>query len=219
MAKRKNKIARVRYWQWVVLLFLSQFINTFQVRIICVTILLGLLVWSGGHNRKFLENMRKLATFDELTGLYNFRTFHVRLKEETARARRYQTPLLLLIIDADKFKPFNDTFGHGAGNRALQKIALVMKQQMRIEDVLARFGGDEFVCICPGITLEQGKVLAERLREGIADTTFVSVPGELTVSIGLKAYRQGETAEEFFVKADEKLYKGKSNGRNQVYVA
>lgn len=219
MSKNKNKIARVRYWQWVILLFLSQFINAFSVRIICVTVLLGLLVWSGGHNRRFLENMRKLATFDELTGLYNYRTFHARLKEETARARRYQTPLILLIIDADKFKLFNDTYGHGAGNRALQKIALVMKRQMRIEDVIVRFGGDEFVCICPGITLEQGKIVAERLRESIANTIFVSMRGELTVSIGLKAYKQGETVDEFFVKADEKLYKGKSNGRNQVYVA
>lgn len=215
----KDRVVRIRYWQWIAVLFLIQLIANFHVRIFFASIIIGLLLWSERHNRKYFDSIRRLAIQDELTGLYNYRYLRCRLDEEVARATRYENPLILLIIDVDKFKPFNDGYGHGAGNRALQKISLILKQYTRVEDIVARFGGDEFVCLCPNTTIEKGKILAERLRRKVSETIFVSEPGELTISIGLKEYRSGETPEEFFVKADEKLYGGKRNGRNQVYVA
>lgn len=215
----KNKVVRIRYWQWIAFLFLVQFIGSFNVRISCSTVLIALLLWSERHNREYYTSIKRLVIQDELTGLFNYRFLRTRLEEEVARAKRYETPLLIMIIDLDKFKPFNDRYGHNAGNRALQKLALLLKQYTRAEDIVARFGGDEFVCLCPNITQEQGRVLAERLRRKIAEMVFVSEQGELTASIGLKSYIAGESPEEFFVHADEKLYRGKQNGRNQVYVA
>lgn len=216
---KKDRVVRVRYWQWIIFLMLTQFIDQFEMRIFFASILIGLLIWSERHNRKYYKNIRRLVIQDELTGLYNYRYMLCRLEEEVAKAKRYETPLLLLMIDVDKFKPFNDSYGHGAGNRALQKISLILREYTRTGDILARFGGDEFICICPNTTLDKGNIVAERLRKKIEETIFVSGPRELTVSIGLKEYRKDESLEEFFVKADEKLYKSKLNGRNQVYVA
>ena len=215
----KDRTVRVRYWQWIIFLLLVQFIPNFAVRVTCSSVLVLVILWSERHNRRCYEHIKRLVMRDELTGLYNYRYLQNRLQEEVARANRYHLPLVLLIIDTDKFKPFNDNFGHGAGNRALQKIALILKEYTRAEDVVARFGGDEFVCLCPNIGLEQGKILAERLRKKVAETVFVSEPGEITISIGVKQLHAGESVEEFFVKTDERLYYGKQNGRNQVYVA
>jgi len=216
---KQGRIVRVRYWQWIAFLMLTQFIDKFEVRVTFAALLIGLLFWSERHNKQYIKNIKRLAIQDELTGLYNYRYFLTRLQEELSRAKRHEAPLLLLLIDVDKFKIFNDSFGHGAGNRALQKIALILKDATRGEDIIARFGGDEFICVCPNTSLENGKKLAERLRRRVEQTIFVSESSELTVSIGLKEYHQEETLEEFFVKTDEKLYRSKRNGRNQVYVA
>ncbi|HET20323.1 MAG TPA: GGDEF domain-containing protein, partial [Chromatiales bacterium] len=143
-----------------------------------------------------------------------------RLSEEFSRAVRADTPLAVLMLDIDHFKSINDTYGHLAGDRALVKVARLVRSLLREGDVLLRYGGEEFMIILPGASCHDAKLMGQRLRHAVEDITVSH--GEqsfhLTVSIGAASYPEMNVSnqEEFVHLADERLYRAKQSGRNCV---
>jgi two-component system cell cycle response regulator len=163
---------------------------------------------------------------DFLTGWHNRRYLNARLKEELARAQRQGTGLTCLLIDLDRFKEINDQHGHLAGDMALREAAQRVDAHIRGSDAAARFGGDEFVVLAPGISPEQAAALAERIRLAVCETPLEISPGvqvNMTVSIGVAGLQpaRSETdlkaaAERLLANADSALYRAKQLGRNRV---
>jgi diguanylate cyclase (GGDEF)-like protein len=166
---------------------------------------------------------------DFLTGWHNRRYLNARLKEELARAQRQGTGLTCLLIDLDKFKQINDQHGHLVGDMALREAAQRVDAHIRGSDAAARFGGDEFVVLAPGITPEQAGALAERIRLAVCETKLETGQGaslQLTVSIGVAGIIPPRDeadlkviAEKLLAEADSALYRAKQLGRNRVELA
>jgi diguanylate cyclase (GGDEF)-like protein len=160
---------------------------------------------------RMADELRAHARTDELTALPNFRAFRERIDGEIERAARYGERFGVLVLDLDRFKKYNDTHGHLAGNDALQNVALVMRDAVRAVDFPARYGGEEFAVIVPQIDTPSLAAIAERIRAGVEATTPV------TVSIGAAIYPDdGVNADALFAVADERLYTAKKAGRNRV---
>ena len=122
------------------------------------------------HNADVFTDLERLSITDDLTGLYNHRHFYQRLAEEVARARRYELPLSLLIIDIDDFKAYNDRFGHRAGDAVLHGVGTLLKAQTRQHvDLVARYGGEEFAIILPSTAAHHATLVGERLRQRVAE--------------------------------------------------
>ena len=167
-----------------------------------------------------VEETRQLALTDGLTGLYNRRHATKRLEEEIARARRNNKGLCVAMCDVDHFKAINDEFGHGAGDRVLQQIANSLTEYVRRNDIVARWGGEEFLVIFSEIKLTAARIVAERLRGRLANAPQVEGgPESISVSIGLSMLRPGVTADALIEQADQALYRAKARGRNRVEVA
>lgn len=166
---------------------------------------------------------------DFLTGWHNRRYLNARLKEELARAQRQGTGLTCLLIDLDRFKQINDQHGHLAGDMALREAAQRVDAHIRGSDAAARFGGDEFVVLAPGISPEQAAALAERIRVAVSETPLEISPGvrvNMTVSIGVAGLQPSRDdvdlkpiAERLLANADAALYRAKQQGRNRVELA
>lgn len=166
-----------------------------------------------------LEN---IASTDSLTGVANRRWLNERLSAEWRRAIRRRSGLALMLIDIDFFKPFNDTYGHVAGDAALQQVATALASCLsRSEDAFARYGGEEFVAILPDTDLAGALIIAERMREAVFDLGIAhggSLLGRLTISAGV-AYqvpKRGSSSESLIESADGALYDAKRGGRNRV---
>ena len=168
--------------------------------------------------QKTLVELDRLASTDRLTGAWNRRRLEEAVANEMDRLRRYDHPLSLLTMDIDLFKKINDTHGHNVGDQILVELAAVVRSTLRATDSLTRWGGEEFVVLCPNTTLSTMAMLAERLREKIATTRFPTVE-KVTVSIGVAECMLGETWKDWFQRSDAALYRAKSGGRNQVQVA
>jgi diguanylate cyclase (GGDEF)-like protein len=170
---------------------------------------------------KILRRTQDSAIYDELTRLYNFRYFQDRLVSEVRRAARYETPLSLLMIDADDFKTFNDSRGHLAGNMALRRLASVLRKSVREVDVATRYGGEEFAILLPSTPKLAALKLGEKVRGAIEKAAIgkdEQHPGRpLTVSIGVASLPgDAGNAEELVDRADRALYIAKSMGKNCV---
>ena len=159
---------------------------------------------------------------DVKTGLYNHGYFLTRLSEEIARTKRESTVASLIVIDVDKFKIFNDTYGHLAGDRVLETLAFTIKQALRTEDVPSRFGGEEFTILLTKTSRHVAWSVAERLRTEVA---AMKVPWEpplpqVTISLGVVSFddKTNAGADEIISRADEALYQSKENGRNRTSV-
>jgi len=172
-----------------------------------------------------IQKQRKLSTADALTGAYNRRFLDDFLRNELARAMRHKNALSLAMIDVDHFKQFNDTHGHGAGDRALRQVAQTLELAVRRTDLVARYGGEEFVVVLPDSTAEQAVAKMNAIREAIEAEPLMlawkdgrSAPARLTVSIGVANWsdERGQTAAEFVAEADARLYEAKKGGRNRV---
>ena len=162
--------------------------------------------------------LQALATTDGLTGLKNHRSFQEKLTAEFERSRRYHTPLALLLLDVDKFKLFNDTYGHPAGDEVLKTVALLLQESARATDFVARYGGEEFVVVLPETDTEGALTLAERIREAIAEHEWAQ--RAITVSIGAATLQPATPDCAVLIEqADKALYLSKQNGRNQVTLA
>ena len=165
--------------------------------------------------QKSLIEPDNVASTDKLTGAWNRRRLEEALLSELDRLKRYDQPLSMLIINIDFFKKVNDLYGHSAADQVLVKLAKVMRSTLRTSDSLTRWGGDEFVVLCPNTTLSTVAILAQRLREGVANAVFQGV-GKVTVSIGATQCLAGEVWEEWFKRAEAALCRVKASGRNQV---
>jgi diguanylate cyclase (GGDEF)-like protein len=159
-----------------------------------------------------------LSMTDRLTGLCNRRKLDHVLAGEWRRAHRYGTPFSVIMIDLDNFKDVNDTFGHAVGDAVLVRIADILLASVRETDVVGRWGGEEFLLVCPETGIEDARFLAEVLRREIQMTEFPMV-GHLTASFGLADYEADPSAAALVARADEALYRAKASGRNQVIVA
>jgi diguanylate cyclase (GGDEF)-like protein len=172
-------------------------------------------------DESFHENMMSSALRDGLTKLFNKRYFLDRLDSELKFAHRHSTALSLLMLDLDHFKKINDSQGHLAGDTALSTIASVLSKAVRNEDVVARFGGEEFAIILRAIELDPAQLTAERLRK-LVEATPIKVDSQqtlkVTVSIGLASFpaTPAKSLEELVDAADKALYRAKHGGRNRV---
>ena len=163
--------------------------------------------------------MEHLAYLDDLTHLYNTRYLDMVLDRELGNGR----PYTLLFLDLDHFKGINDQHGHLSGSRLLVEVARVLRSCVRDEDVLVRYGGDEYVTVLTGIDSGGGLKVAERIRRAMEDHRFLSreaTPARVTVSIGLASFPEhASTKAEIIDLADRAMYRGKRTTRNVVYIA
>lgn len=165
------------------------------------------------------DELQEQAIRDPLTNVYNRRYMNEFLSQEVARAERDGTPLSVVIMDMDNFKMFNDTYGHKCGDIILQEIAAFLVQHTRKGDVVCRFGGEEFVILMPGATLEKAYERAETWRQDFADTTieYEGMKLSATFSAGVASYPQHGDTDEFILQAaDRALYQSKDAGKNKV---
>ncbi len=160
------------------------------------------------------------ATLDALTNLNNRRQFETRLKQEIAITKRQNNPLCAMMIDIDFFKKVNDTYGHASGDEVLRTVASVIKAQLRESDIPARYGGEEFAVLLPYTHIDEAKIVGERLRKAVEETTVQldDLTINVTISMGLAEFTQEETGEELFARADKALYEAKEGGRNRVCI-
>lgn len=165
--------------------------------------------------------LRELAIRDDLTHCFNRRYFIAALDAELERHRRYGHPITLLLVDVDHFKQVNDSYGHVAGDRALQTLARVGTRVFRENDVFARLGGEEFAVLLPETDVEHGKIIAERFRTELAQEPISGTNSDfyLTVSIGATATAETMTSTAALKSADDALYRAKGAGRNQTIIA
>ncbi len=167
-----------------------------------------------------LEEERKRAITDTLTGLPNREAYNERIYQEVQRWQRYENPLTIAVIDIDFFKKINDNYGHQIGDKVLKIVAQTVSKLLREVDFMARFGGEEFVVLLPETDADNALSLLNRIRESLAKKPLKYKEDKisLTVSIGIAQFGGDDTSEVAFGRADEALYKAKENGRNQCVV-
>lgn len=166
----------------------------------------------------YAKSEQNKAVTDPLTGVLNRYELQVILGNQLAQARRYGKPVSCLMIDVDKFKVVNDTYGHPSGDAALRQVAGILKEAVRGSDVVFRYGGEEFMVLLPDTMLEGAVALAEKIRMLTASHPFGE--GEriffLTLSVGAAVLREGESGSDMIMRADAALYRAKALGRNRV---
>ncbi|MHB8765712.1 MAG: GGDEF domain-containing protein [Deferrisomatales bacterium] len=169
-------------------------------------------------HREKTRQARELSLRDALTGCYNRLAYQERAQAEEARWLRYHTALSLVVLDLDRFKTINDTFGHRAGDQVLKAVVQTALGQLRQADFLSRHGGEEFVILLPETPLAAARAAAEKIRRAVAAFRFHSrgrrIP--ITVSCGVAQLRPGDTLETAFERADRALYRAKALGRNRT---
>ena len=170
---------------------------------------------------KRVRDLQELSTSDFLTGLHNRGYHDTRFREEVVRARRHKHPLAVAMVDVDRFKNFNDTYGHSAGDLALQAIARTLKENLRITDVVSRYGGEELVVVMPETGADAAVRKMEQIREIVAEMTLElprrTLRGVLTFSAGVAAAPDdGNDVDPLTARADARLFAAKQAGRNRV---
>jgi diguanylate cyclase (GGDEF)-like protein len=201
-------------------------------------ILVGAKILADAYTQRELDFLRQIMSFvsqaiqnhlhyeysvrDVKTGLFNHGFFITRLNEEIAHANRREQESSVIVIDVDKFKIFNDSYGHLAGDKVLESIAMVIKQSVRLEDVPSRFGGEEFTILLPNTDQNTAWIVAERVRNAIAAmvVSWDTPLPQVTISLGLVTFNKYKklSADEVLRRADDALYQSKTNGRNQTTI-
>jgi len=196
-------------------------IGLFAYMLLGTMVAFGCFGWLLGREE---DRLSRLAMIDELTGLPNSRMFDQRLEECVQSSRRTGRPVSLLLLDMDRFKTINDTFGHPAGDMALRTAATAIRASIRATDVAARIGGEEFAVILPDTGPTEASTVAERLLAGIREARLLLADGsqvKLTASIGLAggAVSGEESSFGLIAEADKALYKAKDAGRDCLAVS
>ncbi len=170
--------------------------------------------------RDQVEELSELVSTDALTGLFNFRHFKTVLQAEMDRSKRSGIPTSLVMVDLDHFKAVNDTYGHEAGNVALQHLAEILKGEVRTTDIVCRYGGEEFAIIFPETHLNLAVKVADRIREQIQNSPVPVDDGEisLTASMGASVYMKTSVIDlvDFVDSVDKFLHEAKQSGRNCI---
>jgi diguanylate cyclase (GGDEF)-like protein len=174
-------------------------------------------------NLRLRDSLRTQAVRDGLTGLYNRRYFEEAAERELSRAKRYQRPLVFMVLDVDHFKRFNDTHGHDAGDALLREVGQLLRSSVRQSDVACRYGGEEFVLIMPESTAAEALRRADQVRESFHRLGLShqgKALGSVTVSIGIAAYPEHGVERDAIVRnADAALYRAKREGRDRALIA
>lgn len=169
-----------------------------------------------------VAELERQAFVDPLTGLPNRRYAAKRLADRLGEWHRYGWPFAVLMADIDRFKPVNDAFGHAAGDAVLKTVGRVLKENLRFFDLVARWGGDEFVVLVVNVDGPQMGALADRLRQRVKEAETLAEGGrriQVTVSVGAAEVRKEDTAKSIAERADAMLYKSKEEGRDRVSLA
>ncbi|MGB1077140.1 MAG: GGDEF domain-containing protein [Bdellovibrionales bacterium] len=171
-----------------------------------------------------LENVKREAATDSLTGLLNRKSFDESLEQISEASAKESKPFSLLMIDIDHFKKFNDTYGHQVGDQVLRLVASTLKKGVKGGDIVARYGGEEFGVILPNTPKESALKVAEHLRENVSSKDIINrgtgkVLGQIRLSVGVAESKKKEDLEDMIERADKALYKAKNMGRDQVIVA
>ena len=165
--------------------------------------------------REANETIGRLIREDPLTGLANRRALEENMVRAISFAQRWKHPLAMIMADIDYFKTVNDRYGHLTGDQVLVSFSRLLKISSRIEDIVARFGGEEFILLIPNTSLDQATKLAERLRADTEEAT-VPIPTNITASFGVTRLLAEDTQESLIARADRALYAAKEAGRNRV---
>jgi len=198
--------------------FMGGFSDAFNGMVASLAMTHAQLTDSNEVLRRLNARLEILATTDKLTGACNRHKLDEVMHAELARSDRHELDLAVVMFDVDHFKRVNDTFGHDAGDGVLREISTITARQLRASDVLARWGGEEFLVLAPHTDMRQARMLAQRVRQGIGRHAFPKV-GHVTASFGVAQHIAGEPADEFVSRADAALYRAKENGRDRVETA
>lgn len=192
-------------------IFKAQYLEIILVNIIILGLLVFIFIFMKDRNK-----FRTLSTTDYLTGAYNRTKFMEYANYELERSKRYKSTFSILLMDLDLFKKLNDTYGHNFGDEVLKNIAYFIKNEIRETDLLARWGGEEFICLLPNTDVSDAYIVAEKIRNKIEQVTF-AYDVKVTLSIGLCERDESDyTIELVNEKADLALYRAKREGRNKV---
>jgi diguanylate cyclase (GGDEF)-like protein len=169
-------------------------------------------------NARLSQSLQRVAITDDLTQVYNYRFLRTALRREMKRSSRSRQPFVLLMVDVDHLKEYNDKFGHLRGSRVLRELARVLSRRVRGMDLVAKYGGDEFTVIQPETDRKGGELVAERIRSSVEAHAFPRVaPGAMTVSVGLAVFPEdGIQPATLIAASDAALYAAKQGGRNRV---
>jgi diguanylate cyclase len=168
-----------------------------------------------------LDDVRREATLDPLTKIFNRKHFDEGLIRAVSEARSSGAPLSLMLLDIDHFKRFNDTWGHQTGDQVLRLVAMTLRSNIKGKDIAARYGGEEFAAILPDTDLEGAVILADNIRKAVQAKELLKRStneklGRITASFGVAAFRKGDTPPSLIERADRSLYAAKHAGRNKV---
>ena len=167
------------------------------------------------ERKNAVEKLEKLSITDPLTSIYNRRKFNELLTFEIERSKRYKTGLSIIMCDIDDFKNINDTFGHDVGDNALKIFSSRINDNIREVDMLARWGGEEFMILMPNANIDSASSVAEKLRKIIEETRIKKITS-FTASFGVTNLNENDTTETFIKRVDDAMYKAKRTGRNKV---
>lgn len=162
------------------------------------------------------KRIEKLSNCDILTGIANRRKFEAEIDIKAGQCRRHGETFSIILLDIDHFKEINDTYGHQTGDAVLVEIAQLINENLRNTDLVARWGGEEFIILCHNSDISSALQLADKIRIGIAKHKFTFVQ-RVTASFGVASYKNDENLTSLFKRADEYLYKAKNSGRNRVF--
>jgi len=203
---------------------LTQACTTIQERNALVELQLAEMRKNFDELQKSLDQVRKEAATDPLTGLMNRRGFDRAISECLSSATQTGEPLCLAVCDIDHFKAFNDQHGHLVGDQVIKFIAKTLKDSLRDGDIASRFGGEEFAVLLPKTSVEEAGILAERIRIGVSAKRMVKRAtkeplGQVTISIGISRFDRQQNPEDLFEAADQNLYAAKVSGRNRIVMS
>ena len=167
------------------------------------------------NDEKMQEKIKRLSEEDYLTKLYNRRKIHEIIETEIKRSRRYKSAFAVLLLDIDNFKNINDTYGHNTGDKVLVQFSDIIRHTIRESDIASRWGGEEFLVICPETTTEGAMSLAEKIRYNIENGSFEEA-GNVTASVGVAGAQHGDNVKSLIFRADQALYSSKKAGKNRV---
>lgn len=164
------------------------------------------------------KRIEELSITDKLTGLYNRLKLDDFLIIKVEEFQRYKTPFSVILLDIDNFKMINDNFGHDIGDKALQKLANLLKNSVRKTDLVGRWGGEEFIIVCNNTDENQSYIVAENVRK-LVESSYFEVVGKKTVSLGVSQFRDSDTISSIFKRVDDALYKAKKSGKNKTILS